>query len=76
MIDAIPRNCLGKIDRKSLLAKICESKGKDADWFACVCFGPPNSAVITIGRSFSVNLVRGALTNRHRRFEDRRRLVA
>jgi hypothetical protein len=36
MIDAIPRNCLGKIDRKSLLAKICESKGKDADWFACV----------------------------------------
>jgi long-chain acyl-CoA synthetase len=34
MVDAIPRNCLGKIDRKSLLAKICESKGKDADWFA------------------------------------------
>lgn len=34
MVDAIPRNCLGKIDRKPLLAKICESKGKDADWFA------------------------------------------
>jgi acyl-coenzyme A synthetase/AMP-(fatty) acid ligase len=36
MVDAIPRNGLGKIDRKSLLAKICESEGNGADRFACI----------------------------------------
>ena len=36
MVDAIPRNGLGKIDRKSLLAKISESELNDADWIACV----------------------------------------
>jgi acyl-CoA synthetase (AMP-forming)/AMP-acid ligase II len=36
MIDAIPRNGLGKIDRKSLLAKISEPEGYDADRIACV----------------------------------------
>jgi acyl-CoA synthetase (AMP-forming)/AMP-acid ligase II len=36
MVDAIPRNGLGKIDRRSLLAKIYESEGNDADRFACI----------------------------------------
>jgi acyl-CoA synthetase (AMP-forming)/AMP-acid ligase II len=35
MVDVIPRNGLGKIDRKSLLAKISESTGNDGDWLAC-----------------------------------------
>ena len=34
VVDAIPRNGLGKIDRKSLLAKISESKSSDAGWIA------------------------------------------
>ena len=36
VVDAIPRNGLGKIDRKSLLAKISESKSSDAGWIASI----------------------------------------
>jgi non-ribosomal peptide synthetase component E (peptide arylation enzyme) len=36
MVDAIPRNGLGKIDRESLLAKISGCEGNDGDWLACV----------------------------------------
>jgi long-chain acyl-CoA synthetase len=36
MVDAIPRNGLGKIDRKSLLAKVTESKSSDAGWIASI----------------------------------------
>jgi long-chain acyl-CoA synthetase len=36
MVDAIPRDGLGKIDRKSLLAKISESKSNDAGWTASI----------------------------------------
>jgi acyl-coenzyme A synthetase/AMP-(fatty) acid ligase len=36
MVDEIPRNTLGKIDRKSLLAMISEREGNDADGVTCV----------------------------------------
>jgi len=36
MVDAIPRNSLGKIDRKSLLAMISEPESNDADRVVCV----------------------------------------
>lgn len=36
VVDAIPRNGLGKIDRQSLLAKISTSERNEADWIACV----------------------------------------
>jgi acyl-CoA synthetase (AMP-forming)/AMP-acid ligase II len=36
MIDLIPRNSLGKIDRKSLLAMISKPEGNDADQVARV----------------------------------------
>ena len=36
MVDAIPRNSLGKIDRKSLLAMISEPGSNDFDRVACV----------------------------------------
>jgi len=35
MIDAIPRNSLGKIDRKSLLALVSEPENDNADRVAC-----------------------------------------
>ena len=35
MIDAIPRNSLGKVDRKSLLAMVSEPENNDADRVAC-----------------------------------------
>ena len=36
IVDAIPRNGLGKIDRKSLMAMVSRPEGSGADWMACV----------------------------------------
>jgi long-chain acyl-CoA synthetase len=36
IVDAIPRNGEGKIDRKSLLAMVSRPEGSGADWMACV----------------------------------------